>query len=76
MNGCGIFHFWHVQDKNTLATLKFVQWTSRLYVQSNVSLEYRLSLAIWLGFVVSPPPVCQPNDMTPSGDGEHPLPSK
>ena len=45
MNGCGIFHFWHVQDKNTLATLRFVQWTNRLYVQSNVSLEFRLYLA-------------------------------
>ena len=55
-NGGGIFHFWHVQDKNTLATLRFVQWTNRLYVQSNFSLGYRLYLAIWLGFVASPPP--------------------
>ena len=56
INGGGIFHFWHVQDKNTLATQRFVQWTNRLYVQSNFLLEYRLYLAIWLGFVVSPPP--------------------
>ena len=52
-NGSGIFHFWHVQDRNTLAALRFVQWTNRLYVQSNFTLEYRLYL--WLGFVASPP---------------------
>ena len=44
-NGCGIFHLWHVQDKNSLAALRFVHWSNRSYVLNNFSLEYRLYLA-------------------------------
>ena len=45
LNGGGMFHFWHVQDKNTLAALRFVHWSNRSYVLNNFSLEYRLYLA-------------------------------
>ena len=34
-----------VKDKNTLAALRFVHWSNRSYVQSNVSSEFRLYLA-------------------------------